>query len=53
MPKTTKKKKGPTKKKKGPSKKKSKSKQKKGPCWTGYHKKKGMADYSDGSCVKN
>ena len=25
----------------------------KGPCWTGYHKVKGMADYADDSCVKN
>ena len=23
-----------------------------GPCWKGYKKKKGMADYADGSCVK-
>ena len=26
---------------------------KKGPCWTGYHKVAGKADYADGSCAKN
>jgi hypothetical protein len=26
---------------------------KKGPCWTGYHKVEGKADYADGSCAKN
>ena len=26
--------------------------EKKGPCWTGYRKVKGKADYEDGSCVK-
>jgi len=26
---------------------------KKGPCWTGYHKVEGMADYADGSCKPN
>lgn len=43
MPKTT--------KKKGKGKKKSS--QKKGPCWTGYHKVKGKANFSKGSCAKN
>ena len=47
-------------------KKKKKKKEKKGgdkssssdsdsdsnPCWKGYKKKKGMADYAEGSCVK-
>ena len=26
--------------------------EKKGPCWKGYRKVKGKADYEDGSCVK-
>jgi hypothetical protein len=52
MPKVTKK----GKKKKNTSKKTVKSQNKgskKGPCWTGYHKVKGMKNYSKGSCKKN
>lgn len=26
---------------------------KQGPCWEGYHKVAGMADYADNSCEKN
>ena len=36
-----------------PGLKRMRDEAKKGPCWTGYHKVSGKADYADGSCAKN
>ena len=36
-----------------PGLKRMRDEAKKGPCWTGYHKVAGKADYADGSCAKN
>lgn len=33
--------------------KRARDEAKQGPCWDGYHKVAGMADYADDSCAKN
>ena len=33
--------------------KRARDEAKQGPCWDGYHKVAGMADYAEDSCVKN